>query len=284
MEKLKKYVKTFAVPLAAFGVLTTGKLSTTASAHELFFDFGGGKIVASCFDFFNKNFANLVQTIDIDQTNLAIGKSLSNAKVSFQIIKNTEWVLVVENASIDPGQFRIFLKSLTFPLKVIFKNIKGELGSPSENFATYGKIEFLSCGDLILTQSFLSKMQKKCMINGVEINVNLEKTSRDTLNNESESGFSDYDSKFWEDKDKKDEQTFCAEEPKKKEAGKKSDKTERWIFKNGGVAGALRQGVKDYKEIKKLVSEKKDIWSAINGVAQILKIKELGYKPEQGEK
>ena len=271
---MKKYVKTFVVPLAAFGVLTTGKLSTTASAHELFFDFGGGKIVASCFDFFNKNFANLVQTIDILQTESAIIESLPNIKVSCKIIKNTEWVLVVENASIDPGQFRIFLKSLTFPLKVIFKNIKGTLGLPSENFATNGRIEFLSCGDLILTKSFLSKMQKKCMINGIEINVNLEKTSRDTLNNESESGFSDDDSKVWESKADNDKQAFHMEEPKEEEnfIEKNIPKVLDYIRKNGGLKEVGKQIKKDIKGVVEDILDGKPLKKTL---AKKFKIKEL---------
>ena len=275
---MKKYVKTFIVPLAAFGVLTTGKLSTTASAHELFFDFGGGKIVASCFDFFNKNFANLVQTINILQTESAIIESLPNIKVSCKIIENTEWVLVVENASIDTDQFSIFLKNLTFPLKVIFKNIKGELGSPSEGFATCGTIEFSNCRELSLTQSFLSEMQGIWEINGVMINgIELKETLRNTLNSESGSVFLNNNSKFWESKANNDERAFHTEEPKEEEnfIEKNIPKVLKYIRKNGGLKEVGKQIKKDIKGVVKDILEGES-WE--EALARRLKIKELGTK------
>ena len=269
---MKKYAKTFVVPLAAFGVLTTGKLSTTASAHELFFDFGGGKIVASCFDFFNKNFANLVQTIGILQTESAIIESLPNIKVSCKIIKNTEWVLVVENASIDTDQFSIFLKNLTFPLKVIFKNIKGGLGFPSEHFAMYGTIEFSNCRELSLTQSFLSEMQGKCVTNGVE----LKETLRNTLNSESGSVFLNDNSKFWESKANNDERAFHTEEQEEEEdiIEKNILKVLNYISKNGGLKGVGKQIEKDFKGAVKDILKGKPLGETL---ANTFKIKELGY-------
>lgn len=275
MEKLKKYVKTFVVPLATFGVLTMGKFSPTASAHELIFDFGGREIVASYFNFLNGNFANLVQTIDIDQTELAIRESLSDAEVSFRIAKNTKWVLVVENGSIDTRQFRIFLENLTFPLKVIFKNIKGELGFPSENFAAYGTIEFLNCGGLTLTQSFLSEMQGRYnTTDGIE----LKETLRNELLGASKySVFLGDNSKFWESKADNDEQAFHTEEPKEEEdiIEKNIRKASGWVSKNGGPKGSVREFKKDLKYVVRSVRSGKSLKKAF---ANAFKIKEMGYK------
>lgn len=284
---MKKYVKTFVVSLAVFGVLTTGKLSTTASAHELILDYNGREILAEHFTPFTQQVRDLMKDKKegnyesrLCELRTAMAR-VTDVSAKLEIEEEKELSLVLEDAYISPEQFCIFLEDLNFPLKVVFKNVKGELRRPSEGFSKYVTFDCSESKELFLTQVFLSEMRRKITTGGIDLK---EMPKNDQSNESGHSVFFGYDSKFWEDKDKKDEQTFCAEEPKKKEAGKKSDKAERWISKNGGVGGALRQGVKDYKEIKKLVSEKKDIWSAINGVAQILKIKELGYKPEQGEK
>ena len=255
-----------------------GKLSTTASAHKLIFDFKGGKIVASYFNFFNENFAGLVQTIDINQTDSAIRESLPNEvllEVNFRIIKDTEWVLILKNGSMRSEEFRIFLEDLTFPLKVVFENINGELDSPSEGFAKHSTIDFSHCEEPILTQSFLSEMQGK--YNTIDV-IGVKETLRNELIGKfGHSVFLNDNSKFWKSKADEDKRVFLKEEPKEKEniIEKNIPKALNYVSKNGGLRGAEKRVEKDIKSVVRSIFQGKSLKKAL---ADEFKIKEWGYK------